>query len=152
MAFYANGVEIQGNVEQFGNVYTISYLPDDLNPIYFYARALHGDERDMPSSNYKSCGCQMGDDECGLIGQGYWGWESSWTLQHFHRNTLSQPVWYRGDSSYWATPDPWQANPSIQGGVMASGVFPEINISILNSTHLENHAHRKFNNQCYFKD
>ena len=37
-------VEIQGNVEQFGNVYTISYLPDDLNPIYFSARALYGDD------------------------------------------------------------------------------------------------------------
>ena len=35
--FYVNGVEITGPVTQTGEIYTISYTPLDLNPLYFYS-------------------------------------------------------------------------------------------------------------------
>ena len=120
VAFYVNGVEVNGTASNmfFGNVWTTSYLVTDLNPLYFSARALYGDERDDPPSNYNSCGCHKREGECQLLGQGYWGWKSSWKLQQFHRNTLSKPIWFAEYPEYWATPNPWNSTSTIVGGVV----------------------------------
>jgi len=137
VVFYVNGVEIPGPVAQSGDIYTVSYTPFNLNPLYFTVRALYGDDRDNPPDcPPTSCSCS-GIKKCGFVGQGHWGWCPSWIRQHFHTNEFVCPPWFWGNSNYWPYPAPWQTRGLPPGGLLANHKNTEFAIEILNDDQLE---------------
>jgi len=105
VAFYANGVEIEGNVsEMIGGYYGTVFTPSDPGDYFISVRALYGDSRDSGSFGQpKAMHANIAFMDNQLN-----GWQNLWSQQSVSGSSLITPVWFWQHADYWDPDLSWR--------------------------------------------
>ena len=111
MAFYANGVEIEGNVsEMIGGYYGTVFRPTDPGDYFISVRALYGDSRDSGSFGQP----EAMHANIAFMDNQLNGWQNLWSQQSVFGSSLITPVWFWQHADYW---DPDLSSASARTGM-----------------------------------
>jgi hypothetical protein len=107
VAFYANGVEIEGNFsEMLGGYYSMVFNPSDPGDYFITVRKLYGDIRDRHSFVSSSQGHMSSN--ISFLSNSHYGWEKMWSQQSIYAGSSFSPVWQRQHADYWHQDASWQ--------------------------------------------
>ena len=114
VAFFANGVEIEGDVaEMVGGYYRTMFSPSDPGAYFITVRALYGDSRDDAPSGISSFNNMNANIK--TMSPTNWAWHSHWSQQAIHESSIYTPVWFWQYSEYWDPDLSWRGRTHWDG-------------------------------------
>lgn len=138
VVFYANGVEIPGDVtEKIGGYYSIPFQPTDPGDYFISVRTLLGDSRDRGENSTSISSGKVTNPT--FVSNDIWGWRNLWSQQFISSSSFSSPVWFWQNSSYWDTDISWKSRTNWAGAAAVRVIEPaddsgEIEISLNSSS------------------